>query len=92
MDLLSRTPPKADHRIPYGPGPQQFGDLWLPPGPGKAPLLVFLHGGWWKSEYDLAYAGHLCSALRKPRASPSGPSSTAASAPPAAAGPIPSRT
>lgn len=64
MDVLSRTPPVADHRIPYGPGKSQFGDLWLPAQHGKAPLLVFLHGGWWKSEYDLAYAGHLCSALR----------------------------
>lgn len=64
MDLLSRTPPAADHRIPYGPGKFQFGDLWLPSSRGTAPLLVFLHGGWWKSKYDLAYGGHLCSALR----------------------------
>lgn len=64
MDLLSRTPPTADHRIPYGPAKDQFGDLWLPAHSGKRPLLAFLHGGWWKSEYDLSYAGHLCSALR----------------------------
>ncbi len=65
MDLLSRTPPSADHRIPYGAAKEQFGDLWLPAGKGKAPLLVLLHGGWWKSEYDLAYGGHLCAAFRK---------------------------
>jgi len=64
MDLLNRKPPIADHRIPYGPGKSQFGDLWLPAQHGKAPLVVFLHGGWWKSEYDLSYGGHLCSALR----------------------------
>lgn len=29
-----------------------------------APLVVFLHGGWWRSEYDLQYGGHLCEALR----------------------------
>jgi acetyl esterase/lipase len=29
------------------------------------PLIVFFHGGWWKSEYDLGYAGHLCAALKK---------------------------
>ncbi|GAC1361082.1 MAG: alpha/beta hydrolase [Acidobacteriaceae bacterium] len=64
MDLLNRTHPVADHRISYGSGKDQFGDLWLPSHPGPAPLLVFLHGGWWKSEYDLAYGGHLCSAIR----------------------------
>ncbi len=64
MDLLSRTPPTADHRIQYGAGQYQFGDLWIPVARGKVPLLVFLHGGWWKSEYDLAYAGHLCAAFR----------------------------
>jgi len=64
VDLLDRKPPIADHHLPYGPGKYQFGDLWLPSQPGKAPLLVFLHGGWWKSEYDLSYGGHLCLALR----------------------------
>ena len=67
MDILSRPIPSADHRIPYGSGPCQFGDLWLPQprGPGLLPLVVFFHGGWWKSEYDLGYAGHLCAALKK---------------------------
>jgi acetyl esterase/lipase len=67
MDILSRPIPSADHRIPYGSGPFQFGDLWLPQpqGSGLLPLVVFFHGGWWKSEYDLGYAGHLCAALKK---------------------------
>ncbi len=67
MDLLSRPVPSADHRIPYGPGPCQFGDLWIPEAPAHSllPLVVFFHGGWWKSEYDLGYAGHLCAALKK---------------------------
>jgi acetyl esterase/lipase len=69
MDVLSRTPPAADHRIAYGQGRYQFGDLWLPRGGGpgggdRVPVVVFLHGGWWKSEYDLQYGGHLCRALR----------------------------
>lgn len=67
MDILSRPVPPPDHRIPYGPGPCQFGDLWLPEAPHgtRLPLVVFYHGGWWKSEYDLGYSGHLCAALRK---------------------------
>jgi acetyl esterase/lipase len=31
----------------------------------KAPVVMFVHGGWWKAAYDLEYAGHLCEALRK---------------------------
>ncbi len=66
MDLLSRTPPTADHRIHYGSGQYNFGDLWLPTRTTTPPpVLVFLHGGWWKSEYDLRYTGHLADALRK---------------------------
>jgi acetyl esterase/lipase len=67
MDVLSRPFPTADHRIPYGPGPDQFGDLWLPEAKASSrlPLVVFFHGGWWKSEYDLGYAGHLCKALKQ---------------------------
>src|SRR5476651_841089 len=65
MDVLSRKPPVADHRIPYAAGEYHFGDLWLPSSGGKpAPVVVFFHGGWWQAEYDLAYAGFLCDALR----------------------------
>ncbi len=65
-DILDRIPPPADHRIHYGPLPLQFGDLRVPPlAAGKrAPLVVFLHGGWWKAEYGLEYGGHLCAALK----------------------------
>jgi acetyl esterase/lipase len=66
MDVLSVVPPPADHRIHYGPGEFQFGDLRLPVGMSKGPLplVIFLHGGWWKSAYDLTYAGRLCAALK----------------------------
>lgn len=67
MDILSETPPTADHRLPYGNDPLQFGDLWMPKlAKGvKAPVLVFVHGGWWQSTYDLAYGGFLCKAFRE---------------------------
>lgn len=70
MDVLSRPAPVADHRIFYGEGPCQFGDLWIPTvkiGTTEFPLVVFFHGGWWKSKYDLEYAGHLCAALKSMR-------------------------
>ena len=67
MDILSRPVLKADRRIAYGAGASQFGDLWLPQVRTRhhAPVVVFFHGGWWKSEYDLGYAGYLCSALAR---------------------------
>jgi acetyl esterase/lipase len=68
MSVLDRNPPKSDLRLPYGSLPLQFGDLWLPKLTAGAkhrwPLVVFVHGGWWKSEYDLDYAGFLCEAMR----------------------------
>ena len=57
--VLTEPPPPADERIAYGPHPQQFGDRY---GAGE-PQVVFLHGGFWKPEYDLAHAGHACAAL-----------------------------
>jgi acetyl esterase/lipase len=66
--VMQRVPPTADARISYGTGAFQFGDLWMPPAlpsaRGPVPVVAFLHGGWWQSAYDLAYAGELCAALR----------------------------
>ena len=71
QSLLDRTPPVADHRLMYGTAPQQFGELWIPVPPrsdvqasGRWPLLVFVHGGWWKAEYDLRYGSFLCAAMK----------------------------
>jgi acetyl esterase/lipase len=68
MNILDRTPPRADHRLPYGPAPQQFGELWIPTASSAAsyrwPLLVFVHGGWWSASYDLGYARFLCAAMK----------------------------
>jgi acetyl esterase/lipase len=61
--LTDPPPPPADTRIAYGPEPKQFGDLRLPSGDGPWPLAVVIHGGYWKSIYNLIHAGHLCVAL-----------------------------
>jgi acetyl esterase/lipase len=58
-ELLSRTPPPADERIAYGPEASQFIDLRRGPGP----LVVCLHGGYWRARYDLTHLGHLCAGL-----------------------------
>ena len=65
MQILSLPAPPADHRIPYGPDPLQFGDLRLPTGPGPHPVVVVIHGGFWRARYDLTHIGHLCAALTR---------------------------
>jgi acetyl esterase/lipase len=49
-DLLGRARPAADHRIAYGPGPQQFGELWLPATAGPHKVVVLIHGGCWLAD------------------------------------------
>ena len=47
----------------YGRATEQFGELSLP-GAGEAlPVVVNIHGGFWKVEYDLAHARPFCRAL-----------------------------
>ena len=47
-EFYARKPwPQPTAKIAYGPGPQQFGELWLPDTPGPHPLVVMIHGGCW---------------------------------------------
>ena len=62
-DILELAAPPADYRLPYGPDPLHFGDLRLPAGPGPHPLAIVVHGGFWRSLYNLEYFGHACAAL-----------------------------
>lgn len=62
--LASLTAPPPDHRIAYGPGPLQFGNLRLPNGrPGPHPVVIFIHGGCWLSQYDISHVGPFEQAL-----------------------------
>jgi len=63
-DILSLPPPPCDQRVAYGADPNQFLEVRLPPGKGPFPTLLNIHGGFWRSKYGLAHAGHLCDALR----------------------------
>jgi acetyl esterase/lipase len=62
-DILNWTPPKPDARVKYGSDENQFIDLRLPKAQDSHPLVIVIHGGYWRARYDLLYAGHLCSAL-----------------------------
>lgn len=63
-DILSKPQPKPDQRVAYGSDPNQFVEVRLPKGAGPHPVLLNIHGGYWRAKYDLTHAGHLCEALR----------------------------
>lgn len=64
-EILDRPAPAADARLHYGPAPLQFGDLRLPQGGGPHPVAIVVHGGFWRAQYGLGYAGHMCVALAR---------------------------
>ena len=64
-DILNLAPPPADVRLAFGNDLNQFGDLRLPVGKGPFPVVMNIHGGYWRAKYDLLHAGHLCAALTK---------------------------
>jgi acetyl esterase/lipase len=63
--IFTDIPPAADTRLHYGSDEHQFADLRLPKGQGPFPAAMFVHGGFWRSRYDLAHAGFFCAALTK---------------------------
>jgi acetyl esterase/lipase len=62
-DILTLPAPPADTRLTYGTDPNQFADLRLPKTKGPFPVVMNIHGGYWRAKYDLAHTGHLCAAL-----------------------------
>ena len=63
-DFLNQPPPKAGARIAYGEDPNQFFDLRLPKSAAaNFPLVINIHGGFWRAKYGLEHAGHFCAAI-----------------------------
>ncbi len=62
-DILTTPPPPADARVPYGKDANQFGELRFPKTAGPFPVVMNIHGGFWRAKYDLTHAGHLSAAL-----------------------------
>jgi acetyl esterase/lipase len=63
-DILSKPQPKPDERVAYGADTNQFLEVRLPRTKAPYPVLLNIHGGYWRAKYDLAHTGHLCEALR----------------------------
>ncbi len=45
---------------PYGSDPSQLGELFLPSGTGPFAVVVVVHGGYWKAQYDRSLMTDLC--------------------------------
>jgi acetyl esterase/lipase len=65
QSILQLEPKPADARIKYGPDENHFGDLRLPDRPGPYPVVIVIHGGFWRAAYDLEHIGHLGEDFRK---------------------------
>ncbi|GAA2618149.1 alpha/beta hydrolase [Dactylosporangium fulvum] len=61
-DVLSRPAPPADFTLRYGEDPDQVADVRLPAVAG-APLVLFIHGGFWRHEWDRTHTGPLAADL-----------------------------
>ncbi|WP_433212093.1 alpha/beta hydrolase family protein [Dactylosporangium sp. CS-047395] len=61
-DVLSRPAPPPDFTLRYGEHPDHVADVRLPAVP-NAPLVLFVHGGFWRHQWDRAHAGPLAADL-----------------------------
>ena len=63
--VLDRPAPPPDLTLPYGPRPEHVVDLRLPAQAGerKTPLIVLVHGGFWRPAYDRTHLGPMAHAL-----------------------------
>ena len=52
-------------RLEYGPEHLQFGDLYLPNHSGQRPIVILIHGGYWRSRYGLDLMNGLAEDLAK---------------------------
>ena len=53
-----------DFTYKYGEDPNQFGELYLPsPSDTAYPVIILVHGGCYRAQYDLKPLGGLCKAL-----------------------------
>ena len=60
--VLEEPAAPADERIAYGAHASQFVDFRYPAGEPRA-LAINIHGGFWRSRFDLTHAGHPCAAM-----------------------------
>lgn len=65
--VLTRAVPPPDRTVRYGQHPDQIADVRLPANGsrGTFPLVVVVHGGFWRAQWDRAHIGPLAAALAR---------------------------
>ena len=63
LSVLTRSAAPPDLSLRYGEHPDQVADVWRAEQGALRPLLVIVHGGFWKPEYDRAHAQAMSAAL-----------------------------
>jgi len=53
---MDASPDPVGTRVDYGVEAFQFGDLTVPAGEGPFPVVVFIHGGFWRNSFGLDLA------------------------------------
>ena len=62
--VLSRPAPPPDQVLRYGPLPEHIVDVRLPAASGAPrPLVMIVHGGFWRPAYDRIHTGPMAAAL-----------------------------
>jgi acetyl esterase/lipase len=64
-ELTAASAGLAAPHVAYGSDPLQYGELRLPAGDVRVPLVVFIHGGCWLSGYNLDHTRALTAALAR---------------------------
>lgn len=62
--VLMRAARAADRSVAYGAHPENVADLWHGQGDARhRPLVIMIHGGFWRPEYDRTHTFPLCAAM-----------------------------
>ena len=61
-DPTSTDGDRPVQRFTYGEDPSQYGDLYLPDGTPRG-VVVVIHGGFWRDQYDLSLGAPLAASL-----------------------------
>jgi acetyl esterase/lipase len=62
--VLARPAPPPDLTVAYGDHPDQVADLRFPAAPAASlPLVIVVHGGFWRAEYDRSHTGPMAADL-----------------------------
>lgn len=61
--VLTRAAPPPDAVVRYGDLPEQIADVRYGKDGSQRPLVVMIHGGFWRPQYDRAHTAPMCAAI-----------------------------